>query len=191
MKLVEIAANLVSTASIVLAARNSVHTWWTGIVGCALFIVVFFGARLYADATLQVFFIGSSAVGWWLWAKGDRGAALPIRRTPPIVLASMGLAALVVGAAYGALLHRFTNAYAPFLDSAVLVLSVVAQLLLMRRLLETWVFWIAVDLIAVPLYSVRGLYLTALLYFAYLVNAAYGLWRWRQAVAREARVSLA
>jgi nicotinamide mononucleotide transporter len=59
----EIGANAVNALSIVLAARNSVHTWWTGIVGCALFGAVFFLSRLYADTLLQVFFIGTSAVG--------------------------------------------------------------------------------------------------------------------------------
>ena len=41
----ELAANVLITVSILLAARNSVHTWWTGILGCALFAVVFHGAR--------------------------------------------------------------------------------------------------------------------------------------------------
>jgi nicotinamide mononucleotide transporter len=43
----EISANAVNALSILLAARNSVHTWWTGILGCALFGAVFFLSRLY------------------------------------------------------------------------------------------------------------------------------------------------
>ena len=75
----EIAANALNAASIILAGRNSVHTWWTGILGCALFGVLFFSARLYADVTLQSFFIVTSICGWWGWMRGDRGAALPVR----------------------------------------------------------------------------------------------------------------
>lgn len=181
----EVTANGAATISVVLAARNSVHTWWTGIIGCGLFIGVFAVARLYADATLQVFFIATSAAGWWLWRRGEGGGDIPILRTPSRLLAAMGLAGLVAAACYGAILHLYTDAYAPFVDSAVLALSVIAQLLLMRRRLESWYFWIAVDLIAVPLYCSRGLYLTAGLYAVYLINAAYGLWLWRSQVDRQ------
>ena len=52
------------------AGRNRVSTWWTGLVGCALFAVLFFRARLYADVVLQAFFVGTCAFGWWRWLRG-------------------------------------------------------------------------------------------------------------------------
>ena len=97
----EAAANLFNAAAILLAARNSVHTWWASIVGCTLFAYVFFGAKLYADVTLQLFFIGASAVGWWRWVGGNHGAPLPIRRTPREHMAALSLAAVTVAVGYG------------------------------------------------------------------------------------------
>ena len=178
----EIAANVVTTLSIWLAARNSRHTWPTGIVGCVLFGVQFFRSQLYADATLQGFFLVTSVLGWWQWMHAGTGAAQaerPVTRARGGTLAWMALAALVVTVGYGALLHRFTDAYMPYVDAAVLALSVVAQCLLMRRKVENWVFWIAVNTLSVPLFASRGLTLTAVLYAAYWFNAWYGLWRWR------------
>jgi len=176
----EAAANLFNTAAILLAARNSVHTWWTSIVGCALFAYVFFAARLYADVTLQVFFIGASVVGWWRWIGGGKGVELPVRRTPPRHVAWLTMAALVVAGAYGALLHRFTDAYAPFLDSIILTFSVLGQFLLVGRRIENWWCWIVVNSVAVPVYFSRGLYITALLYVAYWINAIVALVHWRK-----------
>lgn len=173
-------ANLVTAVSILLAARNHVHTWWTGIVGCLLFGWVFFTAKLYADVTLQVFFITTSVIGWMHWLRRGTGAegVTPIVRTPPgQMLAVLGAGALVA-AAYGALLHHFTDAYLPYVDALVMSLSVIAQLLLMARRLETWVFWVLVDLISVPLYLSRELRMTAALYAAFLVMALYGGWQW-------------
>lgn len=184
----EIAANLVTTLSIWLAARNSRHTWSTGIVGCALFAVQFFRVQLYADVTLQVFFLATSVMGWWQWRQADRTAEVverPVTRASARALGVMGVAALVVTASYGFLLHRFTDAYMPYVDAAVLALSVVAQCLLMRRQVETWPGWLAVNTLSVPLYASRGLWLTAVLYAAYWVNAWYGWARWRKAM-REA-----
>ncbi len=50
--------------SIFLAGRNNIHSWWTGIVGCALFSVLFFESQLYADVALQLFFIVTCVIGW-------------------------------------------------------------------------------------------------------------------------------
>jgi nicotinamide mononucleotide transporter len=182
----EAAANVVTTASILLAGRNSVHTWWTGIVGCVLFGLLFWSTQLYADALLQGFFVVTSAVGWWHWSGRGTGREPPIRRTTPLALARMALAALFATVAYGTLLHRYTDAYAPFADSAVLAVSVLAQLLLMRRRLESWPAWLVVNSIAVPLYASRGLTLTACLYAAYWVNALVAWRHWSREPRRTA-----
>jgi len=176
----EIAANALNAVSILLAGCNSVHTWWTGILGCLLFGVVFFGAKLYADVTLQVFFVVTSAFGWWTWLHGHPGAKLPVRRTSRPVIACLLVGAAAVAAGYGWVLRRFTDAYAPFLDSVVLAFSVLGQFLLMGRRYESWWCWLLVNTIAVPLYLSRGLRVTAALYAAFLLNAAVALVRWRR-----------
>ena len=176
----ELCANLVTAAAILLAARNSVHTWWTGIVGSVLFALLFHRSQLYADVALQGFFVATGALGWWQWLRGDGGAPLPVTRAPARMFAWVLPMALACAAGYGGMLHAWTDAYAPFADAAVLVLSVVAQLLLMRRRLQSWWFWLAVNTIAVPLYASRGLHLTALLYAGYWVNALVALRHWRR-----------
>lgn len=177
---VEIAANAVTTLSILLAGRNSVHTWWTGILGCLLFALLFFQTQLYADVALQLFFLVTSALGWRQWVSGAQGEPLPISRAGFTVLAWVVPAGISATIGYGALLHFYTNAYAPFIDSAVLVFSIIAQLLLMQRKIETWVFWLLVNSIAIPLYASRGLTLTSVLYAAYWINAVVSWLVWRR-----------
>lgn len=186
----ELVADLVNLIAVLLAARNSVHTWSSGILGCVLFGWLFFESQLYADVTLQGFFIVTSALGWWAWLRGNAGTQLPVSRTVPGTLSWMAALAVVVALAYGALLHHFTDAYAPLVDSLVLTFSVLAQLLLMRRRLENWYAWLMVNTLAVPLYASRELYLTAGLYTLFWCNAWYGLYRWRREL-REAAAPLA
>ncbi len=176
----EISANAATAVAIYLAGRNNIHTWWIGIVGCALFAILFFQANLYADVELQAFFIGSSVLGWWQWQKGAQGDPLPVthaRLGTVLWIVPAGAAATAV---YGALLHYTTDAYAPFLDSTVLVFSVAAQLLMMQRKVDNWPFWILVNSIAVPLYASRELYLTAFLYGCYWINAVVSWIAWRR-----------
>jgi nicotinamide mononucleotide transporter len=176
----EIAANAFVAAAIFLAMRNSIHTWWCGIIGCAIFAWVFYEVKLYADVTLQGFFIVTGVVGWYRWLHGHAGAELPVRFSNPAHLALWASMALVAAMGYGWLLYRFTDAYAPFLDSILLVFSILGQFLMMERRVENWWSWLLVNTIAVPLYASRGLYVTSVLYAAYWVNAIVALRRWRR-----------
>lgn len=182
----ELAANAFTAAAILLAGRNNVHTWWTGIVGCVLFGLLFAQSRLYADVLLQAFFVVTGILGWWRWLHGRNGAPLPITHAGWRSLAWMAPAGIAATAAYGALLHFYTDAYAPFIDSAVLVFSVIAQLLMMQRRIENWPVWLLVNTIAVPLYYSRGLMLTAVLYAGFWINAIVSWWWWRRLAQQQA-----
>jgi nicotinamide mononucleotide transporter len=183
MPLLETAANAFVAAAIFLAGRNNVHTWWTGIVGCTLFALVFYEVRLYADVILQIFFVLTSIAGWYRWLHGNSGQELDVRFSKPSFLAICAALAVVAAAGYGALLHAFTDAYAPFLDSMVLVFSMLGQILMMDRRVENWWAWLLVNTIAVPLYASRGLYLTGALYAGFWINAVVSLVRWRRLAA--------
>lgn len=186
MTSLEIAANGITTISIFLAGRGSVHTWWTGIIGSILFGWLFYNNQLLADVTLQAFFIMTSITGWVNWNSAKDKPALAITQSAPKQFVIYAVAGLCVALAYGAILHRFTNAYAPFWDSTILVASVIAQLLLVRRKLETWMFWLVVNTIAVPLYFSRDLSLTGGLYAAYWVNAIVSWFLWRKKMMKGA-----
>jgi len=174
----EYAANLFYLLAVFLAARNSIHTWWLGIIGCALFAVVFYLVQLYAETTLMLFFIVTNMLGWYQWGRVDGIKAVSSTATQKLLLYSM--LALVVTALYGYVLHSLTDAYAPFIDSAILMFSIIAQFLLMSRKQETWWFWLIVNTLAIPLYISRELYVTAVVYGGFWFNAWYGLYMWRK-----------
>ena len=178
----EVAANAVMAVSILLAGRNNVHSWWVCVIGCSMFAVLFYTSKLYADVALQLFFIGTCLIGWRRWTSGGGGAAavLALSNARPKLIGLMSVAGLAATAAYGLMLQLYTDAYAPFIDSAVLMFSIVAQLLLMGRRLQTWPFWLLVNTVSVPLYASRGLTLTAVLYAAYWINALASWFFWRR-----------
>lgn len=179
MNPLEIFANIFNLASVVLTNRNSVQTWWLGIIGGVLYGVMFYEVKLYADVILQIFFILTNLYGWWAWIYGSaEQKELPITRIDFKNLILFGVVAIFLTAGHGFLLYRLTDASFPFVDSVILIFSIVAQFLLMRRKLESWYFWILVDLVAIPLYAAKGLYLTSAIYFLFLINAVFGLLNW-------------
>lgn len=187
----EAAAMTTTAVSVWLAARRHITTWPLGIIGCVLYGALYARTQLYADATLQVFFVLTSLWGWWHWRQpqggpgGHDGHAGQRPRLPMRVLMGLAGAGLLVTLAYGALLKTWSDAYAPFWDSAILATSVIAQLLLMQARRETWPCWLIVNTLSVPLFYDRELYLTAGLYALFWFNAWHGWWAWSRP-AREA-----
>lgn len=179
--LYEIFGNLFIVLSVFLAARNNLYTWPIGIVGCILYGMMFFEAKLYADVTLQMFFIVTSIHGWILWAQKTSQNIAPVTSASQKQVVFFYLpASIFVALFYGAILHFYTDASVPYVDSFVLTLSITAQLLLIKKKLQTWYFWIAVDIISVWLYAYKDLYITSFVYFLFLINAFYGLYNWKK-----------
>jgi nicotinamide mononucleotide transporter len=182
----EIAGNVFTVASVHLARRNSVHTWWTGMLAVSLYGVMFFGVKLYADVLLQVFFFGTCIVGWWQWLHGGVGGGeLPISRLGGRERAVTIATILVFALGFGLAFSRYTDAALPYADSYILGGSVVAQLLMMRRRLDHWPIWISVDAVAVVVYAAKGLHLTSVVYAGLLVLCVLGALEWRRILASQ------
>jgi nicotinamide mononucleotide transporter len=162
-----------------LVARQHLSNWPVGIANNLFFILLFTQSGLYADATLQVVFIALAVYGWWAWTHGGGpGADLPVRRT---TRAEWGL--LLVAGAAGTLvltlvLGQFTDSTVPFWDALTTGLSLAATYGQCRKLLESWWLWIAADLVYIPLYAYKDLYLTSLLYVGFLALCVAGLRNW-------------
>lgn len=73
----------------------------------------------------------------------------------------------------------YFDATLPAADSAILVLSILAQFLLDNKKLETWAVWAAVNVLAIYVYANAGLTLVALQFVLFLANTVYGFVQWR------------
>lgn len=188
MTLLEGAAFVTGVTNVWLAARQNVWNWPIGIVNVALYAVLFWQSRLYADAGLQVVYLVLAGYGWWAWLYG--GAAhtpLRVQRASRGVLAVAAAAGGIFAFGAGFALHRFTDAAVPWVDSALTGASLVAQYLMTRKYLESWPVWVAADVAYVALFLNRRLYLTALLYAIFVGLAVYAWREW----ARSRRTDLA
>lgn len=187
MNTVEWIAAALGFANVALLVRRSVWNYPFGAAMVALYMTVFWQARLYGEAGLQVFFFAAQIWGWWLWVKvEDDDSRVPVRWLSAQDRLLWGSATVASGCAAGWLMHRFTNAAAPFVDGPITAASVAAQILLALRRTENWVLWIVIDVASVGLYLWRGLYPTAGLYVAFLIMSVLGLFEWRRSMREEA-----
>lgn len=161
-----------------LTVRQNVWTWPLGLANNAIFFVLFLEGRLFADMCLQVLYFALGVYGWWNWLHGgaNRGT-LPVSRTTGAEW--IGIAVTLPIATFA--MHRVlvdVNGAVPLADATTTALSLVANYLVTRKRIENWAFWIAADLIYIPMYVVRDLPLTAALYVIFLGMCAAGVRQW-------------
>jgi nicotinamide mononucleotide transporter len=162
-----------------LTVKESVWNFPISLANVATFFIVFARAHLFADAGLQVVYFGLTVIGWYMWLYGgERRTELHISRvgkSEAIAIASSGI---VLTFSLWMLL-RHVGGSASFFDALTTSISLCAQWMLNRKQVENWYCWIAADVIYIPLYLYKGLYLTGGLYAVFLVMATMGLLEWR------------
>ncbi|MEB3278641.1 MAG: nicotinamide riboside transporter PnuC [Lyngbya sp.] len=175
LSFLEAIAVVTSAWSVALLARNNPLGWWVGLVGVVAYAIVFYRVKLYAETAVQIFYFITSINGILVWLNGGQNKTeKPVSRLPKSKLILSVIAFIPSLWGLQTLLIAMRGA-APFWDALTTVGSAIAQLYLMERYVESWYLWIAVDVIYVPLYASRGLYLTSGLYGVFLGMAIAGL----------------
>lgn len=179
----EIITVLFNILCVVLTIRKNIWCWPTGIVAVLLSFVIFFEAKLYADMGLQVIFLGQSIYGWYFWVNGNKEnkvAEVPITKLKLKQWLTTIIIMLVVWLSIAFSLDRWTDADIPYWDALATTLSLSAQMLLARKVLENWVFWIIADLLYIAIFYYKGLNLLSANYLLFLILATIGFLQWRK-----------
>ena len=179
MTWIEILGFVTGAASVILAVRESAWNWLVGIANNVFFFLLFWHSKLYADALLQVVYAVISVYGWWNWVRGGTGhSKLPISNTRKGTALWLSVLTVLATGIMTYLLSRFSDSKVPFWDGLTTALSLTAQFMLSRKLLENWWVWMTADIIYILLYCYKALYLTGILYaiFFALCIAGYRGW---------------
>jgi nicotinamide mononucleotide transporter len=194
---VEFIGTFFGLISVWLAAKQNIGTWPTGLMNVICFFAIFYQVHLYSDMFLQVYFFITSIYGWITW-KNQRKLNKPIsllsntRRISLLILISIStlLFGILVKNIHVLLPNIFIHpASYPFLDTFIAVCSIIATLLLAKRILENWILWIVVDIICVYVYTKKHILFISIEYGVFFLLASYGLFLWIKLIKNDNRVS--
>lgn len=187
MFLVEILAVALALAYLLLAARENIWCWACAFASSLLYVLVMWDARLLNEAALNAFYMAMAVAGWHQWRRHGAGEGILqiVSLKPWHHVALFGLL-LVLTAVTGFTVESVTMAAYPYVDAFVAWGSVITTILVIRKVLENWLYWILFDGIAIFLYINRGLYMTAVLFVLYIVIVIFGYQRWRRSYQRNA-----
>lgn len=177
----EFVAVFFGIASVVLSRMEHIGVYPTGIVNTVLYIYLSAVAGIYAEAGVNLYYTVMSIIGWSLWAKRKNGEnTLQITRSETKEWVGTFL---FFGASWAVLfwvLQKFTDSTVPLADAFASATAYTAMWLMARKKLEHWLWWIATNMAAMPLYFVKGFVFTSFQYFVFLVLAVLGYIEWRR-----------
>ena len=179
--IVEILATTANLIYIVFLIKEKIICWPFGIVGSALSVYLFMDARLYSEALLYLFYAMMGCWGWLRWHRRLEQDDNPVIRwhlnfhSRAIVLTCTAALGLGYSAQY------FTDAERPFFDAFTTAFSFLATYMEITKVLETWIYWIILNLASIWLYQDRDLDIYAVLIGFYSVLSVWGFISWRKA----------
>jgi nicotinamide mononucleotide transporter len=197
MSYIELVGTVFCLLSVWLVARRNILTWPTGIINIILYMILFYQIRLFSDTLEQAYYLVMSVYGWITWgaAKKQPDTAEDFgfsnRRSIGLSILVTLLLTLVLFTVTSNI-HRWLPALFPepasfpFLDALTTIMSFTATWLMVRKRVESWVYWILVDVIGIGLYYVKEVRFIALLYVILLIIAGYGLINWSVSARRQA-----
>jgi nicotinamide mononucleotide transporter len=206
---IEVFGAITGIIYVFLEIRQTIWLWPVGIITSAVYIWVFFTSKIYADMSLQVYYLIISVLGWYWWVmgtgqgsegeigiegegeRGSRGDSVEreLQVTRLKFRTGMVLAAVfvILYVAMWFVLTRLTDSPVPVRDAFITSLSVIATWMLARKIYEHWYLWIVVNFVSAVLFLTRGLYPTVILYVVYGIMSFAGLIAWKKTIKIKAQ----
>ena len=177
----ETVAVVLSIAYLVLAMKENSLCWYCAFFSTAIYVVIFGDVSLYMESGLNVYYMAMAIYGWYQWQRGgsdNEGIALSVwtAKQHLIAMAVIILATLISGY----LLSATTEARLPYIDSFTTWASILTTVMVARKVVENWLYWIVIDSVSIFLYLDRELYQTAVMFTLYLVLATLAYFAWRK-----------
>lgn len=192
MSYLEFFAVIFGLIAVALSAAANIWSWPIGIINVVLSAFFYYQIQLYPDMFLMVFFFVTNILGWWRWAnpkpeEEDQKKELRVSRMKPmqfLLLFFVGVVGTFFIGTLAANLHEWfplffnlPSAY-PFVDSFILVMSVITTFLMVQKKIECWIIWIIIDVVATYLYFLKEARFFAFEYLIFTLIASFALWNW-------------
>jgi len=178
---IEVCGTLTGFLYLGFSIKQHFLTWPVGLLNALFYIAVFLTSKIYADMTLQFYYVAISIYGWWNWLHGKGpDHILEVTRTSRTLWVKLFAFSVLLFVIISYLLVKFTDSQVPFWDGLTTALSIVATWMLAKKKIEHWLIWILVDSLSVGLFIYKELYPTTLLFVVYTMLAIYGYSEWRK-----------
>lgn len=176
----EVLAALLGVVYVVLATKELISAWFFAFISTLIYTVIFWEGALFSSSFLNFYYMAMAVYGYYAWKNGSEEKMLAIKSygfSKHLMIIGVGV---ILTLMVGYLSTTYTDAKLAYLDSFVMVFSIITTWLLTQKVIENWLYWIVIDAVAIVLYWNSGYLVTVILFMIYVVLAIYGYLSWRK-----------
>lgn len=192
MNIIDIISAVLGLTCVFLAGRRSKYNFWVGYVYNIFLFMLFWKQHLVAAMVLQPVAFVINAYGHWRWThpheeekSSEDGSSLKVTRLTKGRMLVAAVAVVFLGTVWALVLKNETADPLPWLDSYILMLTFLAQLLSAQKKWECWIVWMVVNVANCVLYILSGLYFMPIVSALYLANGVWSLISWKKSYDNE------
>lgn len=164
--------------------RVNAWGWPLGLIAVIVDMVLNLQQGIYGNMGLQIVYLVLSLYGWYQWQYGNNKVGLPIRNLLKKELIILAALAIIGFIPIHILLTHYATSDIPLLDSCVVTISLLAQWMVCKKIIECWYLWFIADALLVILYAIKGIPVHAVLFLVYTVMAVVGYINWKKIYLR-------
>ena len=177
-----IVAGISGVISVVLCAKAKISFYFIGFVQTISYLILAWQNRFYGEVLENIFYLITMVWGIFVWknnykTNSDGGQSVETKRfsVRQWVVSVAGTAAATLIMGY--FLEQIGSAQA-YTDACTNVLAIFAQLLMVRRYREQWIWWLVIDVLCIKMWLVAGNWSMVAMYIAWTLNCIYGWKNW-------------
>jgi nicotinamide mononucleotide transporter len=183
--LLEQVAVLCALIYVLLISFRSQWGWLFATISSFVYIFICYIGKLYLETGLQVFYVAMAIYGWYEWSDAEDEVQEGIVQWKLKTHAYLIIGGLFLVLITGVIVNSYTDQANPFMDAFTTIFSLVATYMVTKKVLENWLYWIVIDMVAVILYVNRGLELSGGLYLFYTIISVFGYFNWNKTYSRK------
>lgn len=183
-KILEATAVVLGIISVLYSKKNSILLYPTGLASTTIYIYLLVQWQLYGDLIINMYYFYVSIYGWYLWSNNNKNVNNYLKITKmsrkdyKICSAIFVISIIFVSCIYS--YYELFSHWWAYADTIMTGLLFVGTWLLAKRKLENWLFLIAGNVIAIPLFYLKGYTLTSILNIFLTVIAIFGYVAWKK-----------
>jgi nicotinamide mononucleotide transporter len=173
-------------ASVWFSKKENILVYPVGLINTIIYIYLSVKGSLFGEASVNLYYTIMSIYGWVIWSRRDQQnkpvlqITFSSRKEWVYQLLFFSLFYITTYFALDYLKKSFAPGTIPWGDAFASATAYTGMWLMARKKVESWYWWIATNIAAIPLYFAKQYVVTSVYYLILLVLAFYGLAEWKK-----------
>lgn len=165
--------------SVLLCSSKKIAFYFFGFVQLITYVILCVQQRLYGEIAENVFYFVTMVWGLYHWLKHYNYDFAEVETRT--LNAGQKTWVLIVTVLLTLVMFNIllvTDDTQPFMDAVTTAPAFVAQILSIARYRDSWIYWLVIDVGAIPMWAVAGDWCMVAQYVFWTINCIYGFKKW-------------